>query len=414
MKIFKSFNLILLLLFYLIDLSVVGQTLPPNFKPDFLSSNTILVHIGDQLGTKLTFSASMDGAADCCNNFFTGEPMKNYSFSIIVENKSPSSVYFVRMPKNGLVLAKGRGNSTVCNFSMQTYIGIWADDKSFRLDPGQQRVFKAKTKMDYQDYYPITQQQHDELISSNPKALEPNCLSFIIYSKVYNKNNIQSILAAINKTKNTQSTGVGSDQNDDNGSNSFIDDIENEFDIDIAIAANESEVIDPKEINKEAAKLIIVSEASESEAVSKTNYDLNLCNNLIQENQQIISGFKSYLNNHQSDDWDRTYEQFKSFLNRRQTALENGSLNPDCMEKMKRDWDSYQQESDRILDTQINKLNQELGGILNGVNTPKNSNSGFTPIPSTMTNSPTIQTPSIKSDKFGTGKVAPIKKKVNN
>lgn len=84
------------------------------------------------------------------------------------------------------------------------------------------------------------------------------------------------------------------------------------------------------------------------------------------------------------------------------------------MEKMKRDWDSYQQESDRILDTQINKLNQELGGILNGVNTPKNSNSGFTPIPSTMTNSPTIQTPSIKSDKFGTGKVAPIKKKVNN
>jgi hypothetical protein len=31
-----------------------------------------------------------------------------------------------------------------------------------------------------------------------------------------------------------------------------------------------------------------------------------------------------------------------------------------------------------------------------------------------MTNSPTIQTPSIKSDKFGTGKVAPIKKKVNN
>jgi hypothetical protein len=413
-KILKSYNLILLLLFYLIDLSVAGQTLPPNFKPDFLSSNTILVHIGDQLGTKLTFSASMDGAADCCNNFFTGEPMKNYSFSIIVENKSPSSVYFVRMPKNGLVLAKGRGNSPVCDFSMQAYIGIWADDKSFRLDPGQQRVFKAKTKMDYQNYYPVTQKNHDELISSYPKALEPNCLSFIIYSKVYTKNNIQSILATINNSKNAQSNGAGSDQNDDNGLNSFIDDIENEFDNDIANASNESDTIDPKGINKEAAKLVIVSETSESEVVSKTKYNLNLCNNLIQENRQIISGFKSYLNNHQSDEWDRTYEQFKSLLNRRQTALEKGTLNPDCMEKMKRDWDSYQQESDRILDAQINKLNQELGGILNGVATPVNSNSGFTPIPSTMTTTPTRQTPLIKTNKFGTGKVAPLKKKVTN
>ena len=406
MKTLRSYKLVIFFCVIFFWLPVVGQTLPPDFKPSFLKNETVSIPFSEPLNAKLMISANIVGVAYCCINFLTKKEMNNFSMTITLHNATKSDVFFVEMPKDGQTSPEGNLAHSLCGTPEVAAVTIDSKQRVMRLNPGESLSFDAVTQMERNDYYPNTIPKHEEWLALNSTAFNPQCASFLLRSAHFTESRIDEIVSQLNQAT---STNTNSDPIDD-----LIGDLENEFDIDVGNDANESDAIDPKEINKEAAKLVITSEASESEAVSKTNYDLNLCNNLIQENRQIISGFKSYLNSHQSDDWDCTYEQFKSFLNRRQTALENGTLNPDCMEKMKRDWDSYQKESDRILDAQINKLNQELGGILHGVATPVNSNSGFTPIPSTMTTTPTIQTPSIKSNKLGTGKVAPIKKKVNN
>lgn len=389
---------------------IFAQTLPSYFKADFLNSNTVLVHIGEKLGSKLTFTASGSGGAYCCDNFFTGESMMNYDFTITVENETASSIYFVRMPQNGIVLAKGTTNRSECSFTFQTYIGIGTEGKTFRLDPGQKKEFQAKTKMDYQNYYPVTRMAHDDLMNKDPNALDPNCMSFMIYSKEYNQSQIKSVLTSIQNSKGSQSSINGIVVQTEEGEfTDFIDGLEEEFEYENQMDANEAkeEVV----INKEASVLVLKPDEPVSDVAEIVNYDLGLCNELKQEVNELISLY----DNEDAIVWT---DKFAVHIEKRRAELENQRLDPICNEQISEMLVTFFTNRSEEYVAEYDELYSKYGHYLNdipGNNSSNTSNSsGFHVIPSTMT--PDYLSPipgAIPNDNFETGDIAPTPKKVN-
>lgn len=411
---FKYLIILTLLLF--LSISSLSQSLPKDFKPDFLKYETIAVPFKRVLGTKLVISTTLGGGSPSTPNFFTKKEMKNYTVAITLRNATRGGVYFVKIPKSGELSREGEFTTTAdCQATESANVVIDSNFKTVRLNPGDNISFSAATNMDHSNYYPTNVKRHEELLTANPKAFTPQCLTFTLHSSYYSKSRIDDIVNKLN-----QSTSNTSNDEELDPLGDLIGDLADGFDENVANDANEIDDIDPKDINKAAADVIIITENPDSdlntETTKKPNYDINLCRSLTQENKQLISEFKRRLQNNHSGNSDHLINNFKSFLDRRQKAIENETLNPDCVEVMKRDWDRYSQESNKILDAQYNKLMQQHGSVLNGLNIPQSntsSSSGFKPIPTTMTKTYTKPNPSIKSDNFGSGKVAPIKKKVN-
>lgn len=404
-------HLITLNLLLFLSISSLSQSLPKDFKPDFLKYKTIAVPFKRALGTKLVISTTLGNGRPSTVNFFTKKEMKNYSVAITLHNATRGDVYFVKIPKSGQLSREGEFATTAdCNSTESANVVIDSNFKTVRLNPGDNITFNAATNMDHSNYYPTTVKRHEELLTANIKAFTPQCLTFTLYSSYYSKSRIDNILDKLN-----QSTSNTSNEKELDPLGNLIGDIVDEFDEDVANDANEIKDLDPRTVNEKTADEIIgTNDNSIGETIKKPNYDINLCRNLTQQNEQIINRFISNLQNNHSNSSERLFEEFKSFLTRRQNALENGKLDPDCMEKMNEQWKEYERKSENIVNKQISNFNSKYGNILNGSSIPSsNSSSGFKPIPSTMTPTFNKSTPSIKSDNLSTGKVAPIKKKVN-
>lgn len=367
----------------------IAQTLPSDFYPDFSRSRHHTFKIGEWFSfrSNLNLKAVTTGSQECCDNFFTQKRMTNYSFTISIKNFSNDLTYFVRIPQSGTVYRGGVlavANHSDCGGGPSAYIGIWSQKKSYRLEPGDEISVQAKTKMDYDDYYPITEDEHEDLLGKNAQVFEPHCMHLDYYVRAYNKKQIQDIL--------NQNNGNNPPTNPPPTNPPAQPDEEPEN--------KTKEGIKIPEGTLDAADVILNKNKEDNANLKAQNYDPALCSKLKSE----IDNWLKQLNNINSNNVQSLMSNFESFQTRMTSMYQQETLNPACYEEVNKIVQEF-------LNTKMSQLNGQMKSMLNKGGSGRTIQLGpnkfklpkFAPPAMTPTFNKT--TPSLKGDKFGKGKL---------
>lgn len=374
----------------LLNFSLIAQTLPSDFNPDYLKVKNENFLLGVTFHDSLTFRVSLTGSEACCLNMFTQKQMHDYSMKLKVENKS-SRTYFVKIPQRAYVMPRGWGaiiNSGSCSGS-SAYVGIWSKKKTYRIEPGNSESFFIKTKMDYNDYYPISETQHDEWLQDDPRAFEPHCMALSYSIRSYSKKQIVDILNKLNNNANNNSN------NNSTGGNNGLDDLIGDLEDDLDDEINNTSPIKNDEQLDEAAKPIITTTTKADDEVS---YDIGLCNTFKSELQNWLYKTESM----NSSNVKSIMAEMKDYHKRRDLAVAENRLDPKCVEELDKISKDYFDKKMRNLQKEVDKAEREYNQLLQESKTTTKSN---TPrfAPSTMTPSFEKSTPSLKNDNFSGG-----------
>ncbi|WP_338376170.1 hypothetical protein [uncultured Flavobacterium sp.] len=383
---------IFFLFFGILNIGItLGQNIPNIDSPDFLQGRNHFFDITEGLEEDLKVTLNVEDREYCCNNMFTDKPMENFSLQIYFTNTTNNKVFFIKLPKHSSTIVRRNHKTNACSEQANLIIYNSTPNKTFQIDPGKTISFHAKTDMYQNDFYPISVEEHEEILAMQGDYFIPDCI-YLFFYKAFVK--ISTTTNPTNPVNNNNNTGNNTNDVDD-----LISELELDLESQIEIENNQ---ILENNIQSYNLDEIVIQETDDKE-ITTHNYDPNVCNNLKQE---IRSMLNQTANISQSN-YTNIMISIQSFTERMDSYVNNDNLDPKCFDEIEIELQNFSQRIMSQFNTNLNGLNQPQ------IETKKSNGPVFAK-PTMTTSFPSKGTPSLKSDSFGSGKVSPIKKKVNN
>jgi len=374
--------------------------------------------MGESQGLDLEYSATLTGSSFCCNNFFSGKPMHNFTFTLTIENKS-DLMYYVKIEREGEVqalydLPDSKELKEIYGLSGRVIVNT--NFKKVTLYPGQKISYDAYSDMGRSDFYPIDAEQHDKQLKKNPNSFNPNFVKVMVWRQGYSKQKIKEINANItanatkvhlsvpNKTKTNNTTNNNAVNNENNADfSSVMDDLEASFDGNISLEDISLETLSKtlpsvKESSTQEKSLI-------SEPTEKHTYDQSLCTTLTNEYSNLL---------HKYDQTDKSVSQvdviyqMRDFIIRKNEELKKKNLAPQCDREIQKMGTEFFKQKMVQHDKEYNEIMKKHGHYLNGIpvpndNTTRSNQPTFAPATMTKTYTKKQGSNSSSTGKLNTG-----------